>query len=82
MVGPSQLHKPINIHCIAPYTPHMLYRGLKQTFIPLQDISLAYKNRERMHILKNKFRQLFIAYPYIKIQNLTSPLLPLLFSFK
>ena len=52
MVGPSQLHKPINIPCVAPYTPHMLHGGLKQTFIPLQDISLAYKSRERMHIEK------------------------------
>lgn len=41
MVGPSQLHKPINIPCVAPYTPLMLYGGLKKTFIPLQQISLV-----------------------------------------
>jgi len=52
MVGPSQIHRPINIPCVAPYTPHMLYGWLKHTFISLQDISLAYISKERMHIEK------------------------------
>jgi len=34
LVGPSQLHKPINIHCVAPYTPHMLYGGSETDIYP------------------------------------------------